>query len=92
MKEVEKLQEKREKRRLQQQELREKKAQVRTVYAGMAGLTLAAGHRFPCFTLQEVDVNVPNYEIMCMIRDFRASLDYRPLTGNDVVSLLSLSP
>lgn len=30
MKEVEKLQEKREKRRLQQQELREKKAQVRT--------------------------------------------------------------
>lgn len=41
------------------------------------------------FTLQEVDVNVPNYEIMCMIRDFRASLDYRPLTGNDVVSLLS---
>ena len=29
MKEVEKLQEKREKRRLQQQELREKKAQVR---------------------------------------------------------------
>lgn len=37
--------------------------------------------------LQEVDVNVPNYEIMCMIRDFRASLDYRPLTGNDAVSL-----
>uniref|UniRef100_A0A8C6LEG4 Kinesin-like protein n=1 Tax=Nothobranchius furzeri TaxID=105023 RepID=A0A8C6LEG4_NOTFU len=62
VKEVEKLQEKREKRRLQQQELREKKA-------------------------QEVDVNLPNYEIMCMIRDFRASLDYRPLTSNDVVSL-----
>lgn len=32
MKEVEKLQEKREKRRLQQQELREKKAQVRTEF------------------------------------------------------------
>ncbi|CAG05289.1 unnamed protein product [Tetraodon nigroviridis] len=60
VKEVEKLQEKREKRRLQQQELREKKA-------------------------QEVDVNVPNYEIMCMIRDFRASLDYRPLTSNDAI-------
>uniref|UniRef100_A0A8C6LDY3 Kinesin-like protein n=1 Tax=Nothobranchius furzeri TaxID=105023 RepID=A0A8C6LDY3_NOTFU len=63
VKEVEKLQEKREKRRLQQQELREKKA-------------------------QEVDVNLPNYEIMCMIRDFRASLDYRPLTSNDVVDLV----
>uniref|UniRef100_A0A3B5BF35 Kinesin-like protein n=1 Tax=Stegastes partitus TaxID=144197 RepID=A0A3B5BF35_9TELE len=62
VKEVEKLQEKREKRRLQQQELREKRA-------------------------QEVDVNLPNYEIMCMIRDFRASLDYRPLTTNDLVSL-----
>lgn len=36
-----------------------------------------------------MDVNVPNYEIMCMIRDFRASLDYRPLTGNDAVSRLS---
>lgn len=36
-----------------------------------------------------MDVNVPNYEIMCMIRDFRASLDYRPLTGNDAVSLFS---
>uniref|UniRef100_A0A1A7WWZ1 Kinesin-like protein n=1 Tax=Iconisemion striatum TaxID=60296 RepID=A0A1A7WWZ1_9TELE len=60
VKEVEKLQEKREKRRLQQQELREKRA-------------------------QEVDVNLPNYEIMCMIRDFRASLDYRPLTSNDVI-------
>ncbi|KAM3599304.1 uncharacterized protein V6R79_003484 [Siganus canaliculatus] len=60
VKEVEKLQEKREKRRLQQQELREKRA-------------------------QEVDVNLPNYEIMCMIRDFRASLDYRPLTGNDLI-------
>ncbi|CAK6955984.1 kinesin-like protein KIF2A isoform X3 [Scomber scombrus] len=60
VKEVEKLQEKREKRRLQQQELREKRA-------------------------QEVDVNLPNYEIMCMIRDFRASLDYRPLTTNDMI-------
>ncbi|KAM6901401.1 kinesin-like protein KIF2A [Lycodopsis pacificus] len=59
VKEVEKLQEKREKRRLQQQELREKRA-------------------------QEVDVQLPNYEIMCMIRDFRASLDYRPLTSNDL--------
>lgn len=36
---------------------------------------------------QEVDVNLPNYEIMCMIRDFRASLDYRPLNSNDLVSL-----
>ncbi|XP_044029156.1 kinesin-like protein KIF2A isoform X1 [Siniperca chuatsi] len=60
VKEVEKLQEKREKRRLQQQELREKRA-------------------------QEVEVNLPNYEIMCMIRDFRASLDYRPLTSNDLI-------
>ncbi|XP_076020179.1 kinesin-like protein KIF2A [Genypterus blacodes] len=56
---MEKLQEKREKRRLQQQELREKKA-------------------------QEVDATLPNYEIMCMIRDFRASLDYRPLTTTDL--------
>ncbi|KTF85275.1 hypothetical protein cypCar_00028980 [Cyprinus carpio] len=60
VKEVEKLQEKREKRRLQQQELREKRA-------------------------QEVDTTTPNYEIMCMIRDFRASLDYRPLTTADLV-------
>ncbi|XP_068430480.1 kinesin-like protein KIF2A [Clinocottus analis] len=60
VKEVEKLQEKREKRRIQQQELREKRA-------------------------QEVDVQLPNYEIMCMIRDFRASLDYRPLTNNDLI-------
>lgn len=41
---------------------------------------------------QEVDVNLPNYEIMCMIRDFRASLDYRPLTSNDLVSLIYRSP
>ncbi|NXI90610.1 KIF2A protein, partial [Psophia crepitans] len=60
VKEVEKLQEKREKRRLQQQELREKRA-------------------------QDVDATNPNYEIMCMIRDFRASLDYRPLTTADPI-------
>uniref|UniRef100_A0AAY4D440 Kinesin-like protein n=1 Tax=Denticeps clupeoides TaxID=299321 RepID=A0AAY4D440_9TELE len=60
VKEVEKLQEKRERRRLQQQELREKKA-------------------------QEVDTTVPNYEILQMIRDFRASLDYRPLTTADLI-------
>uniref|UniRef100_A0A8C5MQG4 Kinesin-like protein n=1 Tax=Leptobrachium leishanense TaxID=445787 RepID=A0A8C5MQG4_9ANUR len=60
VKEVEKLQEKREKRRLQQQELREKRA-------------------------QEVDTTNPNYEIMCMIRDFRGSLDYRPLTTADLI-------
>ncbi|KAK1801483.1 hypothetical protein P4O66_022747 [Electrophorus voltai] len=60
VKEVEKLQEKRERRRLQQQELREKRA-------------------------QEVDTTVPNYEIMQMIRDFRASLEYRPLTATDLI-------
>uniref|UniRef100_A0A671UUP1 Kinesin-like protein n=1 Tax=Sparus aurata TaxID=8175 RepID=A0A671UUP1_SPAAU len=60
VKEVEKLQEKRERRRLQQQELREKRA-------------------------QEVDTTIPNYEIMYMIRDFRASLDYRPLTTADLI-------
>ncbi|XP_034026090.1 kinesin-like protein KIF2A isoform X3 [Thalassophryne amazonica] len=60
VKEVEKLQEKRERRRLQQQELREKRA-------------------------QEVDTTIPNYEIMYMIRDFRASLDYRPLTAADLI-------
>uniref|UniRef100_A0A8C1M7X9 Kinesin-like protein n=1 Tax=Cyprinus carpio TaxID=7962 RepID=A0A8C1M7X9_CYPCA len=59
VKEVEKLQEKRERRRLQQQELREKRA-------------------------QETDTTVPNYEILQMIRDFRASLDYRPLTTTDL--------
>ncbi|XP_056288026.1 kinesin-like protein KIF2A isoform X2 [Pseudoliparis swirei] len=62
VKEIEKLQEKREKRRLQQQELREKRA-------------------------QEVVVNSPNHEILCMIRDFRASLDYRPLTDHDPVQI-----
>ncbi|XP_029017321.1 kinesin-like protein KIF2A isoform X4 [Betta splendens] len=34
---------------------------------------------------QEVDTTVPNYEIMYMIRDFRASLDYRPLTTADLI-------
>ncbi|KAF7200127.1 kinesin-like protein KIF2A isoform X2 [Nothobranchius furzeri] len=34
---------------------------------------------------QEVDATVPNYEILYMIRDFRASLDYRPLTTADVI-------
>ncbi|KAL0979282.1 hypothetical protein UPYG_G00183160 [Umbra pygmaea] len=60
VKEVEKLQEKRERRRIQQQELREKKA-------------------------QEVDTTVPNYEILYMIREFRASLDYRPLSTADLI-------
>ncbi|XP_026103118.1 kinesin-like protein KIF2A isoform X3 [Carassius auratus] len=60
VKEVEKLQEKRERRRIQQQELREKRA-------------------------QEIDTTVPNYEILQMIRDFRASLDYRPLTTTDLI-------
>ncbi|ETE68602.1 Kinesin-like protein KIF2A, partial [Ophiophagus hannah] len=65
VKEVEKLQEKREKRRLQQQEIREKRA-------------------------QDVDATNPNYEIMCMIRDFRGSLDYRPLTTADPVSFVNI--
>ncbi|XP_018426505.1 PREDICTED: kinesin-like protein KIF2A isoform X2 [Nanorana parkeri] len=60
VKEVEKLQEKRERRRLQQQELREKRA-------------------------QDIDATYPNYEIMCMIKDFRGSLDYRPLTTADTI-------
>ncbi|KAM9474809.1 kinesin-like protein KIF2A isoform 3-T4 [Clarias gariepinus] len=34
---------------------------------------------------QEVDTTVPNYEIMQMIRDFRANLDYRPLTAADLI-------
>uniref|UniRef100_A0A673BF76 Kinesin-like protein n=1 Tax=Sphaeramia orbicularis TaxID=375764 RepID=A0A673BF76_9TELE len=33
----------------------------------------------------EVDTTIPNYEIMYMIRDFRASLDYRPLTTADLI-------
>ncbi|XP_067842625.1 kinesin-like protein KIF2A isoform X2 [Heptranchias perlo] len=60
VKEVEKLQEKREKRRIQQQEMREKRA-------------------------QDVDSTNPNWEIMCMIREFRSSLDYRPLTAADPI-------
>uniref|UniRef100_A0A2K6L105 Kinesin-like protein n=1 Tax=Rhinopithecus bieti TaxID=61621 RepID=A0A2K6L105_RHIBE len=34
---------------------------------------------------QDVDATNPNYEIMCMIRDFRGSLDYRPLTTADPI-------
>ncbi|KAJ0041728.1 hypothetical protein NL108_007966, partial [Boleophthalmus pectinirostris] len=34
---------------------------------------------------QEVDTTIPNFEIMYMIRDFRASLDYRPLTTADLI-------
>ncbi|XP_063819042.1 kinesin-like protein KIF2A isoform X4 [Pseudophryne corroboree] len=60
VKEVEKLQEKRERRRIQQQELREKRA-------------------------LDFDATNPNYEIMCMIKDFRGSLDYRPLTTADTI-------
>ncbi|XP_078253450.1 kinesin-like protein KIF2A isoform X2 [Rhinoraja longicauda] len=60
VKEVEKLQEKREKRRIQQQEMREKRA-------------------------QDVDSTNPNWEIMCMIKEFRSSLDYRPLTAADPI-------
>ncbi|PKU39261.1 kinesin-like protein kif2a [Limosa lapponica baueri] len=33
----------------------------------------------------DVDATNPNYEIMCMIRDFRGSLDYRPLTTADPI-------
>ncbi|XP_028314369.1 kinesin-like protein KIF2A isoform X2 [Gouania willdenowi] len=60
VKEVEKLQEKRERRRLQQQEIREKRA-------------------------QEVDTTIPNFEILNMIREFRANLDYRPLSTADLI-------
>lgn len=87
MKEVEKLQEKREKRRLQQQELREKRAQVSARAHTRTRVSFWGRVSFDTWALfQEVDVQMPNYEIMCMIRDFRASLDYRPLTGNDLVS------
>ncbi|XP_072288492.1 kinesin-like protein KIF2A isoform X2 [Eucyclogobius newberryi] len=34
---------------------------------------------------QEVDTTIPNFEILYMIRDFRASLDYRPLTTADLI-------
>ncbi|XP_065327899.1 kinesin-like protein KIF2A [Pelmatolapia mariae] len=37
---------------------------------------------------QEVDTTIPNYEIMYMIQDFRASLDYRPLARADLVKIL----
>ncbi|NWR81128.1 KIF2A protein, partial [Centropus unirufus] len=33
----------------------------------------------------DVDATNPNYEIMCMIKDFRGSLDYRPLTTADPI-------
>ncbi|KAJ8380787.1 hypothetical protein SKAU_G00015650 [Synaphobranchus kaupii] len=58
VKEVERMQEKRERRRLQQQEIREKKAQA-------------------------IDAN-PNYEIMRMIGDYRASLNYACLSMSDL--------
>ncbi|KAG7517585.1 kinesin KIF2A isoform X4 [Solea senegalensis] len=60
VKEVELIQEGRERRRLQQQELREKRA-------------------------QEMDATIPNYEIMCMIRDFRGSIEFRPLTTSELI-------
>ncbi|OXB72694.1 UNVERIFIED_CONTAM: hypothetical protein H355_003626 [Colinus virginianus] len=34
---------------------------------------------------RDVDATNPNYEIMCMIRDFRGNLDYRPLTTADPI-------
>uniref|UniRef100_A0A9J8DM87 Kinesin-like protein n=1 Tax=Cyprinus carpio carpio TaxID=630221 RepID=A0A9J8DM87_CYPCA len=37
------------------------------------------------FVLKEIDTTIPNYEILQMIRDFRASLDYRPLTTTDLI-------
>lgn len=98
MKEVEKLQEKRERRRLQQQELREKRAQVHHQCGSpfcclMNKIYLLIDehifiHHSVMLSLlaQEVDTTIPNYEIMYMIRDFRASLDYRPLTTADLVS------
>lgn len=107
VKEVEKLQEKRERRRLQQQELREKRAQVRRnckdlswVLTVCSPVCYGAHHfwnhleppikRLKYDTLvlpfQEVDTTIPNYEILQMIRDFRASLDYRPLTTADEVN------
>lgn len=93
VKEVEKLQEKRERRRLQQQELREKRAQVQQrsiiVSCRQKGhFMYKAFFKIPDLhvVFQEVDTTIPNYEIMYMIRDFRASLDYRPLTTADVVS------
>lgn len=85
MKEVEKLQEKRERRRLQQQELREKRAQVHgRIDVFIGGILFICVMSFYVL-LQEIDTTIPNYEILQMIRDFRASLDYRPLTTSDVV-------
>ncbi|XP_041042102.1 kinesin-like protein KIF2A isoform X1 [Carcharodon carcharias] len=78
VKEVEKLQEKREKRRIQQQEMREKRAQY---------VTYAPGdwQRSIHYIQMDVDSTNPNWEIMCMIREFRSSLDYRPLTAADPI-------
>uniref|UniRef100_A0A8D3DPS6 Kinesin-like protein n=1 Tax=Scophthalmus maximus TaxID=52904 RepID=A0A8D3DPS6_SCOMX len=85
VKEVEKLQEKRERRRLQQQELREKRAQVRRLSCWLTSWRLSLSFSSLLVMLQEVDTTVPNYEILYMIRDFRASLDYRPLTTADLI-------
>ncbi|XP_041108126.1 kinesin-like protein KIF2A isoform X4 [Polyodon spathula] len=84
VKEVEKLQEKRERRRLQQQELREKRAQQRGVgpkWPEAKGTIATKEKRGK----KDVDTTYPNYEIMYMIREFRASLDYRPLTTADLI-------
>uniref|UniRef100_A0A8C4N556 Kinesin-like protein n=1 Tax=Eptatretus burgeri TaxID=7764 RepID=A0A8C4N556_EPTBU len=58
VKEVEKMRRNREERRLQNQELRDKRA-------------------------QDIDSTNPNWEFLVMIREFRSSLDYRPLTLAD---------
>uniref|UniRef100_A0A8C5I8Q4 Kinesin-like protein n=1 Tax=Gouania willdenowi TaxID=441366 RepID=A0A8C5I8Q4_GOUWI len=34
---------------------------------------------------QEVDTTIPNFEILNMIREFRANLDYRPLSTADLI-------
>lgn len=47
--------------------------------------------RVTIFSMQDIDASTPNYEIMCMIRDFRASLDYRPLTTADLVIMPGFS-
>ncbi|KAF4790716.1 hypothetical protein TURU_138179 [Turdus rufiventris] len=41
--------------------------------------------RFNKSKWKDVDATNPNYEIMGMIRDFRGSLDYRPLTTADPI-------
>ncbi|KAG9342594.1 hypothetical protein JZ751_016028 [Albula glossodonta] len=85
VKEVEKLQEKRERRRLQQQELREKRAQpMNERQFGPAPYVAGSRALFSALFLKDGDATNPNSEIMYMIRDFRASLDYRPLTTADV--------